>query len=64
MEALECEGSVLLEMASFTLLFVSAVREADHLCRTGGEPTRSTDHALWSSASLWEAQTALLKPAK
>lgn len=33
MEALECEGSVLLERASFTLLFffASAVSEADHL---------------------------------
>lgn len=48
MEALECEGSMLLERASSTLLFffVSAVSEAYHLRWTGAELLHSTDHAL------------------
>lgn len=47
MEASECEGSLLLERASFALLFffVSAVSEADNLCWTGAELLQSTDHA-------------------
>lgn len=44
MEALECQGT--LERASFTLLFVSAVSQAERLCWTGGELIQSTDHAL------------------
>lgn len=48
MEALECEGSVLLlERASFTLFFfLSAVSEAGHLRWTDAELLHSTDHTL------------------
>lgn len=64
MEPSECEGNMLLDRASFTLWFCFAVSEADRLCWTQGELIHSTDHALWSTSSLWGAQTALLKMAK
>lgn len=47
MEALECEGSVLLGVIHSAFFgFVSAVSEADHLRRTGAELLHSPDHAL------------------
>lgn len=64
MEPSEYEGNMLLDRASFTLWFCFAVSEADRLCWTQGELIHSTDHALWSTSSLWGAQTALLKMAK
>lgn len=37
-----------------SLWFCFAVSEANRLCWTQGELIHSTDHALWSTSSLWE----------